>query len=141
MKMSGSILLLFACLSCCLHAQKTRYAESLPRAKPGVSYPIKVHISAIRLRTDCHYQDAYRHYQEGCQRTIYADTILNGQKVEISGFSPLTTKYNIPLLPGEYQARFLKDPHFAVGTPLCQEFEILLPDGTVWKCSVTGISE
>jgi hypothetical protein len=135
MKKSGWFLLLLVCVPCCLSAQKTRYGEGLPRARPGVSYPLKVHVSAMRLRTECQ-------PLEGCAQAIYLDAALNGQKVELSGFAWLVKGvYDVRLLPGDYQARLLKDQHKVSGTPLYQEYEILLPDGTVWGCTVTGVSE
>jgi len=79
---------------------------------------------------------------QDCANILYVDAILDGQKIELSGVAWLTHFQHSPqLLPGDYQARLLKDPYKVAGTPLYKEYEILLPDGTVWKSSVTGISE
>jgi hypothetical protein len=79
---------------------------------------------------------------EGCAQAIYLDTILDGRKLELSGYSWLTKRLDdAQLVPGDYQARLVKDPHKVDGTLLYREYEILLPDGTVWDCSVSGLSE
>jgi hypothetical protein len=135
MRRSGTLLLLFAFLPCWLLAQKTRYGQGLPKAKPGVSFPIKAHVSAIRLRTECQ-------GRESCEKLVYVDAMLNAQKVELSGSAWVAEQVSAPpLRPGDYQARFLKGPHRADGTPFFQKYELLLPDGTVWDCQVTGLSE
>lgn len=135
MRKSGTLLLLLACLPGCLYAQKTRFSQSLPRAKPGVTYPIKVHISAIWLGTQYVGRGTF-------QRVVHADAVLNGEKVELTGQVELRSDdYDIALLPGEYQARLFKDPRKEKKTPLFQEYEVLFPDGTVWRGSVMGVAE
>jgi hypothetical protein len=135
MRKSAWSLLLLVCLPCCLNAQKVRYGQGLPKAKPGVSYPLKVQVSAMRLRTECQGGDL-------CEQLVYVDAVLNGQKVELSGYAWVAEQAsNPPLLPGDYLARFLKGPHSANGAPLFQKYEVLLPDGTIWDCRVTGLAE
>jgi hypothetical protein len=141
MRRLGALLLLFAFLPCWLHAQKTRYGQGLPRAKPGVSFPIKVHISAIRLVGACAIL-GYEYPGYEYEDVVHADATLDGRKVELCGGVPLRSgTYDLPLLPGDYEARFLKGPRPARGTPLSQEYEVLLPDGTVWRSAVSGFSE
>jgi hypothetical protein len=135
MRRSLGFWLLLVCVPYGLNAQKVRYGHGLPRAKAGVSYPIPVHVSAMRLRTECQGRDS-------CEQLIYVDATLNAQKVELSGYTWVAEQIsNPPLRPGDYQARFLKGPHQANGTPLFQKYEVLLPNGTIWDCQVTGISE
>jgi hypothetical protein len=119
--------------SLAMHGQKTRMGQDLPLARTGVNYPIKVHLSAIHYRTE--YDGA------GFGGIIYTDTVINGKKVELEGISGVSSRlYKLSL--GDYQARLLKDPHNRfVDTPLFQIWEIVLPDRTVWRGTVTGILE
>ena len=120
---------------CCFAArgQKTRFGQELPYAKPGVAYPIKVHVSGLHYRTE--------YTGSGLNDDVtYVDAILDGKKVE------LQTRQYIPFKPyhltlGDHQARLLKDPNKTNDTPLFREYELLLPDNTIWHCTVTGISE
>jgi hypothetical protein len=126
---------------CCFSAlaQKTRLQQEVPHAKPGVVYPIKVHVSGMHYRTEA--------FGESIADVMYMDALMEGKKVE------LRISQNVPPLffrlsfqshifsLGDYQARLLKDPHKTNDTPLFREYELLLPDNTIWHCTVTGISE
>jgi hypothetical protein len=123
-----------------MHGQKTRLGQELPHAKPGDDYPIKVHISGK------HYRD--EHVGSQNQDVIYADVIMNGKKIELRGdqgadfqypYGHPLKFYKLPL--GEYPARLLKDSPKVDEAPVFQVYELLLPDKTVWRCTVTGISE
>jgi hypothetical protein len=123
-----------------MHGQKTRLGQELPHAKPGDDYPIKVHISGK------HYRD--EHVGSQNQDVIYADVIMNGKKIELRGdqgadfqypYGHPLKLYKLPL--GEYPARLLKDSPKVDEAPVFQVYELLLPDKTVWRCTVTGISE
>jgi hypothetical protein len=72
----------------------------------------------------------------------YADAVLNGKKIELMGaWTWISGSYQTPLSLGDFQARLLKDsPRMSV-VPIGQEFELILPEGIVWRCTVTGISE
>jgi hypothetical protein len=135
MKKRLGVVLFLIFLSSSLSAQKTRFGQGLPHAKPGVDYPIKLHISGVRVRVEC----------DGagdCGRTLRADALLNGEKVELSGTAFLSRGfYRVVVLPGDYQARLQNAPHPVAGTPFFQEYEILLPDRTVWGCWVSGLFE
>jgi hypothetical protein len=116
-----------------MHGQKTRLGQGLPHAKPGDDYPIKVHISGL------HYRGEYIGSGQTAD-VIYADAVMNGKKVELQGDREVPFQYyKLPL--GDYQARLLKDPHKMGDTPIFQIYEVVLPDRTVWRCTVTGISE
>ncbi|HEY1638647.1 MAG TPA: hypothetical protein VGF62_08995 [Rhizomicrobium sp.] len=135
MKRFAAVVLLLICALATLSAQKTRFGQGLPYAKPGIDYPTQVHISGIRLRTECF-------SVQDCANTIHADALLGGQKIELSGTSWLSQDvYQDPFLPGNYQARLLKSPHKIDGGPLFQEYELILPDRKVWRCAVTGLFE
>jgi hypothetical protein len=126
-------LLVFCCCSLAMHGQKVRLGQGLPPAKPGVDYPIKMHISGI------HYRDEY----VGSGQTadvVYIDAVMNGEKVELRGDREVPFQfYKLPL--GDYQARLLKDTHKTSHTPLFQIYEVLFPDRTVCSFTVMGISE
>jgi hypothetical protein len=123
-----------------MYGQKTRLGQglpSLPSAKPAGDYPIKVHISGV------HYREEYLEGYPGPNHTeevIYADAVLNGQKVELRGDKNASYRYyKLPL--GDLQARLTKDPHKWGDTPISQEYEVALPNRTLWRCVITGILE
>ena len=121
---------------CCFAArgQKTRFGQELPYAKPGVVYPIKVHVSGLHYRTEYNTISSLNEY------VTYVDAILDGKKVELQTkqYSPAKPD-NLPF--GDYRARLLKDPHKTNDTLLFREYELVLPDNTLWRGTVTGISE
>jgi hypothetical protein len=116
-----------------MHGQKTRLSQephhTTPHATPTYVYPIKVHISGLHYRI------------EGLAWVMYADAVVDGKKLELNGgqYSRFTKFYKLPL--GDYQARLLNDSHKIDGTPMFQDYELALPDKTVWRCTVTGFSE
>jgi len=135
MKKCIGVLLFLAVLPPSLHPQKTRFGQGLPYAKPGVDYPVKIHVSGVRVRSE------WDQAQES-GRVLTAEATLEGKKVELTGATQLNRDfYRVPVLPGDYQARFLKNPHEVNGTPFYREYELLLPDRTVWRCTVTGVFE
>jgi len=136
MKKIVVVSLLLACFSPLFYGQKTRPGQ-LPRAKSGVVYTIKVHISGIHLRNGCSAVST----GDSC-RNLYADATIDGKKIELAGAEvtyPTFQRFNV--VPGDYKARLLKDPHKVNGTELYREYELLLPDNVIWQCTVTGISE
>ena len=119
--------------SLAMHGQKTRFGQDPPHAKPGVDYPVKVHISGIRYREE--------YFGSGqTAKIVYVDAVMNGKKVELKGDWDFPSQY-YKLSEGDYQARLLKDPHKMGDTPIFQIYEVLLPDRTIGKFTVTGISE
>src|ERR1700733_13443641 len=114
-----------------MHGQKTRLGQALPHARPGEDYPIKVHISGI------HYRGEYFGSGQTAD-VIYADTVINGKKVELRGNREIPFQF-VPL--GDHQARLVKDPHNMGDTPIFQVYDVVLPDKTLWRCTVTGTSE
>jgi hypothetical protein len=133
-------LFLLACLPL-LYGQKTRFGQEPPYAKPGVDYPIKVHVSAIRIQ----YQyDPSRYELRAGQygEELHADMAIDQKKLELTcGILYDPSRYSLNLIPGDYTARLLKTAHQGAATPLYDEYELLLPDRHVWRCTVTGIFE
>lgn len=133
MKQSLIALLLLAGLPL-LCAQKVRYGQQPPYAKPGVVYPVNVHVSAIHIRDYCNNQGF-------CGNELYIDTVMNQKKLELNcGFLYESRYYQPTFLPGDYTARLLK-PNKGAAAPIFDQYELLLPDRHIWRCTVTGISE
>lgn len=123
----------FFLLACVPHvpAQKTRFGQQPPKARPGVNYPLKVHVSAIRVRNyGC----------DGCYAQLLVDTVIGQKKLELDG-SLLYNFSQVHLIPGDYNARLLKPSKDPGTSPLYDEYEIVLPDRTIWRGTVTGVSE
>ncbi|HEV2134951.1 MAG TPA: hypothetical protein VGR47_12005 [Terracidiphilus sp.] len=137
MRKIGALSLMAACLAPYVCGQKLRYGQTPPKAEPGVSYPIKVHISSIHVRSLCSVTT-----EATCEDVAYAEATANGEKIELMGNWYWDPKhYQLPLTLGDHQGRLLKNtPKAGVG-PLYRKYELLLADRTVWPCTVTGISE
>lgn len=137
MKKSAVTLLILIFLLPLLHGQKTRYGQSLPKAKPGVDYPLALHISGMRVRMECWGEN-------NCANVMYADAVVNGKKVELSSdysqYLEFSRDKKTQLL-GDYQARIIsKNP----GTDLNiigLRYEVLLHDRSILRCRVTGVFE
>ena len=130
---SIGLVVLLCCVS--LRAQKTRFGQDLPFAKPGVSYPLTVHVYGVHIRTDCQYGTRY------CISVLFADVTANGRKLELrSGldFPEKLDKETSPLSFGDFRARVLKK---ASGVELGDQYELVLADNRVLKCMVTGMVE
>ena len=77
------VALAFCCCSLAMYGQKTRLGQglpSLPSAKSGTDYPIKVHISGVHYREE--YLEGYP-LSNRTEEVIYADAVMNGKKVEL----------------------------------------------------------
>ena len=134
MRKFAAILFITICCFPFLYGQKTRIGQAPPKARAGIDYPIKVHISGIHVRTPCR--------GEVCRDVVYADAIVNGKKIELMGdWIWFPGFYRLAVAPGDYQARLLKDAPKEGTTPIFQEYELILPERTIWRCTVTGISE
>jgi hypothetical protein len=98
--------------------------------KPNpAGYPIKVHISATHMLLN---SDGYR---------LYADAILDGKKFELAGWGVGVSSNYALIVPGDYLARLIKDFHNTDRSAIYKEYDVLLTDGTVWRCTLSGISE
>jgi hypothetical protein len=120
----------FAAIFCLSLCAATLQAKDKPTP---ADYTIKVHITASHLKTEC---------ADGtCKNILYADSILNGKKIELSGVAVIVKKTLMLIIPGNYPARTIRDEHNSDGTLFNQEYELLLPDDIVWQSFTTGISE
>jgi hypothetical protein len=133
-------LLLLACLPL-VYAQKYRYGQEPPMAKAGVDYPIRAHVSAIRVQFQ--YDPSRYELRTGPYgEELHADMVIDQKKLELTcGILYDPRRYPLDLVPGDYTARLLKTAHQGATAPLYDEYELLLPDRHVWQCTVTGISE
>jgi len=139
--MRGSMiaLLLVLCAPALVCGQESNPDQNLPKAKAKTVYPLKVHISDAQLRNQCTGSDVLRAWS--CDDVIYASATINGQKAELMGYRIWSSDEPVPLVPGDYEARFLKGPQPAGPLMLGEKYELVLPDRTLWQCKVTGIWE
>jgi hypothetical protein len=124
------------CFISLIYGQKTRYGQTSDKPAPA-DYPIKVHISATHRQYYCSGQ----FNNISCGEGLYADAIVNGKKIELGGANVIFKKNVMLIVPGDYQIKLTKDNNSADGTLFNQEYDLLLTDGTVWKCFTFGISE
>ncbi len=132
------IFLLVFCSTVLVYGQKARFGQSAEKAKPGVDYPLLIHLSASHIRYFC--TDSLM-TRINCGYGLYADASLNGRKLELLGSALIDAQDSVVLMPGDYRARIAKDIHTASDSAIHQEYEIILPDRTIWHSVVTGISE
>jgi hypothetical protein len=131
MKRSAAVLLLLVCSVGLVGGVNAQSEQKPQKARQGVDYPIKIHVSGVHLRKQC---AGSFNGVPFCTDVIYADAIRNGQKIELMGDRN-------PLLPGDYQARLVKAGQAAAADPLGEKYELVFPDRTIWRCTVTGMSE
>jgi hypothetical protein len=143
MRKSTTILLLLFCISPFICAQKTRFGQAPPKAKPGTDYPIQAHISGIHVRTDCTVFDpAPRLQDQACHEVAFVDVTLDGKKMELMGnWSWVPGMYQTPITTGDFAARIVKDTPKASTPPMYRDYEVLLADRTAWRCEVRGYYE
>jgi hypothetical protein len=127
----GVVLLL---CSVSLHAQKTRFGQDLPFAKPGVSYPLTVHVYGVHVRGECAGND--------CVSVVYADVSAKGRKLEFRcgglDVPEKLFKGTGPLPLGDVHARILKN---TFGVELGDEYEVVVAGNRVLECAVSGMVE
>jgi hypothetical protein len=136
------MLFLLLCGASAVHGQKTRYGQeeqTPPTPKPAPTptpsgYTLKVHVYASHLSADL--------------SSLYVEATWNGMKYELKGDGSIVTKkaafslktQTVLIEPGDYQAKQTVDFHNAANM-IYREYELLLPDNSIWKGVVTGISE
>jgi hypothetical protein len=80
-------------------------------------------------------------------RVLVVDTVLNGKKVKLEGDIPYPHGIHSGaapwpiIVPGDYQIRLKKDESEKDVSIIRQEYELLLPNGDTWQCTIIGISE
>ena len=108
----------------------------MPYAKPGVTYPIRAHVYGIHVRPD--WGPDWAGFS---MNILYADTLINGRKLELgcaTGVPEKPYKEAVPLTFGDFQARLLKG---GSGLGLGDGYELLLPNKRVLGCTVAGMTE
>ncbi len=136
MKQFFAVLFLLACSTSLICGQKQRFGQTPEKPNP-TDYPVKMHISASHMRNHCIEPGAGL----TCNYALYASAILSGKKFELMGSTTLDKKNSVLLIPGDYPARLTKDVQTSSSAVIYQKYEVLLPDGAVWHCVTTGISE
>ncbi len=114
------------------------FAQAEEKPNPA-DFTVKVHISASSI------PNLYSNELP----VMSAEAILNGRKIELSGLAVLLNNNGqiksgnnaMLIVPGDYQARLLKDVHNSDSTAIHQEYDLLLTDGIVWHCMISGVSE
>jgi hypothetical protein len=119
-----------------LQAQKTRFGQVPPMAKPGVDYPLLLHVTGVHIRSHCEPSLA----RASCDDVLYVDAVLNGMKIELMG-DTVTNSMRVYLPPGDYQARLTAKNPGTILTALGQGYELLLPGKSIWDGSISGYSE
>ena len=130
------VVALLLCSTLSVYGQKTRFGQSLEKPNPA-DFSIKVHVSATHIQYYCSSdKDVYPE----CRR-LFADVILNGRKLELSGATTIGKNKFVLFVPGDYKARLTKNVSDENGTVISQEYDVMLSDATTWHCVTTGISE
>jgi hypothetical protein len=130
------IVALMVCFMFPVRGQKTRLGQ-IPEKHNLADYSSDVHISSTHIRYYC---SGFRD-QISCSNGLFADVIVNGKKLELSGATTIGKHEFVLLIPGDYKARLTKNVSDQNGAVIKQEFDVLMSDGTTWHCVTTGISE
>ena len=108
--------------------------------KPGVDYPIVMHIYGVHLRPYCALP---RSSWESCGDVFYADVIVHGSKFELRTDSDREQDPYHPwtLTLGDYHARAVKGVAGEVQLHIGDEYDLVLPHQKVLRCVVSGLME
>lgn len=131
-----AVLALLLCNTFSAHGQKTRFGQ-VPEKPSPADYSINVHVGATHIRYYC---SSDKDMYPECRR-LFADVILNGRKLELSGATTIGKNKFVLFVPGDYKARLTKNVSDENGTVISQEYDVMLSDATTWHCVTTGISE
>lgn len=137
MKNFVAVFCLLLCATSLVYGQKTRLGQAKVMKPNPADYSVKIHISATHIRISCFYNGNV----EICPSALFADAILNGKKIELSGDSVKDKKATALIIPGDYQAKLTRDNHSTNDALFMQEYDLLLTDGMIWHCWTSGISE
>lgn len=124
--MKRSMFLAFAAAAFLLMAfSLTAYAND------SKDYPIKVHITASELKSDC--------YNAGqgtnCPNVQFLTAVIEGKKYTLKHKALVHALY--PIHPGDYSARITKDEQKGAGQ-YEREYEIFFSDGKAEEYLVVG---
>jgi len=100
-------------------------------ATDSKNYPIKVHVNASELKSDCY------NYGQGtnCPNVQFLIAVIEGKKYTLKHKALVHTLY--PIHPGDYSARITKDEQKGAGQ-YEREYEILFSDGKTEAYLVVG---
>ena len=141
MKKLTIVLFLSICFLPFLYGQKVRFGQVPPKATSGVDYPIAVHIHEAHIRKNCGYD-----WQSGiiggpkytCPEVAYLDVVMDGKKIELMGQS--FQKFSIS--PGDNHARIITKKASNTDAPsMGLKYVLLIPEGYIWRCVVTGLAD
>lgn len=124
------LLCVLVCSASLMYGQKRRLGQAAPNP---ADYSIKIHISASHLREEC--------TSNGCFNRLHVDAVLQGKKIELSGNEIDIKKKLVLVAPGDYYVRLIGSDNSSSRTFFSQTYDLLLPDGIVWRCATIGIAE
>lgn len=119
-------------------AQKVRYGQPPPKAKQSDVFPIKVHVSGVHFRTEYESDGLGNTHDMQPQYVTYVDATLDGQNVELKSYMRYED-YNFGI--GDYRARLYKASKSRNAIAVGGEYELLMPNNTIWRCTEIGFSE
>jgi len=120
--------------------QKTRLGKAPAKPDPA-QFTVHVHISGSHIRYSCSGDNSNVTDKVKCANSLYADAVLDGKKVELWGQPTIGKIRAAVLAPGDYLAQVADEAHNADSTVISANYRLLLPDGTVWGCALSGITE
>lgn len=123
-----------------MHGQKYRLGQAPAKPANPADFPITVHLSGSHLRLNCSGNNNGVD-KVSCGYGLYADAVLDGKKVELWGSSNIGKTKMAVLAPGDYRARLTWNADQADHAVLSHGYSLLLPDGTIWQCTLSGIAE
>src|ERR1017187_5070873 len=117
----------FVAVFCLLLCAATLQAKEKPNP---ADFNIKIHISASENTPNPGFP-------------ITVDAVLNGKKVKLGGgANPGHSSSSWSVInPGDYQIRLKKDESEKDGSIIRQRYELLLPNGDTWGCSIIRSEE
>ena len=119
-----AVLILLLCSTSLIYAQKARYGQPPPKAKPGIDYPLTVHITGVHVRPNC--TGGIREAVP-CEDLIFSDAIMNGKKIELIGYNEPVPLRHLASSPADYPARLMKDSINAGLLTIGQKYELVFP--------------
>lgn len=124
------------CFATIVSAQKYRYGQA---PKP-IGSAIQAHIYASHIRYACD-TNLFVRPQYECGPVLDIDALLDGEKAELMGPLNIEDHDLSVIMPGDYEATLTKDDESKDRTAVHQEYNLKLPDGTIWHGVLIGVSE
>lgn len=118
------------------HSQKIRFGQVQKKPDPA-KFTVHVHISSTHQLAGC----SGSGNSVECGPGLFAETVIDGKKVELWGNATFGKYKYAVLAPGDYLAQVTGDVHNADSTVIAETYLLLLSDGTTWPCGLSGMSE